>query len=61
MEYQFAYNEWKSDFLQRYEQYDQIIRLLAEGDPERIDRYATEYTHTQIAEAYLMKIITQHG
>lgn len=37
---------------------DQMILILAAGDPDKELDYRTNKTHTQIARAYLGKLVT---
>lgn len=49
---------WKQDLLAGYDDVDQVILQLAKGDPERIEYYRWQVTHTAIIEAYISKIIS---
>lgn len=49
---------WKDDFLMQYDVMDAIILQLAAGNPDLIRDYRCRKTHTELAEAYIAKLIT---
>jgi hypothetical protein len=57
-EYRQAEAAWKEDLMADLDEVEQVIFQIAGGDPERIERYRWDYTHTAVIEAYISKIIS---
>lgn len=50
-------NYWRECYLDNFDNLEKIIRMLAPGDPDRQERWRSEATHTEVAQAFAEKVM----
>ena len=55
--YQYGLTTWKENYLEEFDVVDKVVKQLSPGDPEAQQDWLWNYTHTEIAQAFIETIM----